>query len=184
MLFDFAFLGQLRNQRLVLHIVHIGFDLGSATIGDGLLQTLLRGIDGAFLLVVEVHHHEVRVAGRYQFLHHSVDSLQRNHRSHLLHRRIGIVDAGDGELVEEVLHILVHELTIETLVLVRVLLLEIAQVVSLEASIFRSGESELSGTTGLCDGGRHGSLQLSVLRQDTKFEGVHRLREQIVAVAG
>ena len=82
------------------------------------------------------------------------------------------------------LHTLVHELAVETLVLVGVCLFEIAQVVGLETIVFRSRESEFSGTTGFRNRSGHRSFHLSVFRQDSKFEGVYRFREQILTIAG
>ena len=180
---DGALLRQNGHQRLVLHIVHIGLNLGGAGGRNGILQTILRGIDGTFFLVVEVQYNEVGVLHRHEFLNHHVDTFQRQHRHVLLHRLVSVVDAGDGFVGKEVLHILVHKLAVVAFVFVRILLVKRTGVVGFEAVVLGGCETELGGAASLgqhrCDSGFH----LSVLGQNVQFEGVNGLREHVLSVA-
>ena len=181
---DRALLGQLGHQRLVLHVVHISLNLGCTGCGDGLLHTVLSGIHGTVLLRIEVQHHQIGVGLRNQLLHHHIDSLQGQYGNQLLHRLVGIVDAGDRLLVQEVLHILIHKVAVVELVLVRVLLVEIALIVGLETVVLRRSETELGSTTSLGQGSSQSGLGLSVLGNDIQSEGINGTRQQIRSVLG
>ena len=181
---NLASLRHLGDEGLVLHVVHVGFNLCGTSVGNGLFETLHSRIYGAFLLLVHVHHHEVRVIGRQHLLHQGVDILQRNHGRHLLHHLVVHVDRRDGLLVQEVLGIILTELVVVTLVLIRVRLLQTTQVVLLVALILGGSEAELSGTATLYHQRLQGCFCLAFLRQGVEVESVLGLREQIAAIGG
>ena len=60
---DFSGLGQVSDERLILHVVHIGGNIGLLGGIDSGHQAFLAGIDGAFLLLVQVQHHQVLAVG-------------------------------------------------------------------------------------------------------------------------
>ena len=81
------------NQRLVLHIVHIGLNLLGAHGINGLGHLLLGGQGITLTVGGEEGHHEVGVVIGDEFLLQClVDGLEWNHRSHLLHDLVILLD--------------------------------------------------------------------------------------------
>ncbi len=109
----------------------------------GLQQLVLGGIHGAVLLIVEADDHEVGIALRQQFGQYAVDGLQRNHRNHLLHHLIGVLQAGHRLIAEEVVECLTIELAVGALVASLPGLVEARELVLLEAVVFGCGEAVL-----------------------------------------
>ena len=81
------------NQRLVLHVVHVGFNLLGAHSINSLGHLLLGGQGITLTVGGEKGHHEVGVVIGDEFLLQClVNGLEWNHRSHLLHDLVILLD--------------------------------------------------------------------------------------------
>ena len=185
-LLNLARLGQLGNERFVLHIVHIGLQLLRASIADGGEQAFACGIGVAFLLIVERHDDHVRILLHHleQLFGEAVDGLEGNSRHHLVHRLIGILNRRHGLISEEMTATLTVELRVGALLAIRIRLLERTQVVGFVTVVLSLCESELSHTASLLEHRLQGfAHHRHLLRHDIEVEGTLGLREDVVAVA-
>ena len=171
------------DERFVLHVVYVSLNLLSACVLDSAEQLSLSRVNVALSLVQEREHDEVGVVSRHELSHHLVSHLNRHSRYDLAHSLILEVDRRHRVALKEVVYEVAVELTIATLVLVAVFLLECALVVLLEACILCSCEAEASGAQSLCVSGlkRSGCLA-EVLRRSRDVEGVLGLGEDECAV--
>ena len=165
-------LGHFGNQRLILYIINIRLYLSSTGFVNSLFQRGLSGINSAFFLLVHIQHHHIRVLVFKEALHQLVNSLQGEHGCQLLHHLIIVIQAWDGFIVQIVLHILVNELTIITLVLIGILLIQLADEILLIALILCSGKTKLCSTTSLYESCFQSGLGLSFLRKNTDIKGI------------
>ena len=185
-LLNLARLGQLGNERLVLHIVHIGLQLLRAGVVDSGEQAFACGIGVAFLLIVERHDDHVRIPLHHpeELLGKVVDALEGNSGNQLIHRLIGILNRRHGLIGEEMTATLTVELRVGALLTVRIRLLERAQVVGLVAVVLGLCESELCHTASLLEHRLQGlTHHRHLLWHDIEVEGTLGLREDVVAVA-
>ena len=184
-LLNLAGLGQLGNERFVLHIVHIGLQLLRASIADGGEQAFACGIGVAFLLIVERHDDHVRILLHHleQLFGEAVDGLEGNSGNQLIHRLIGILNRRHGLVGKEMTAALTIELRVGALLTVRIRLLERAQVVGLVAVVLGLCESELCHTASLL---KHRLQSFAhhrhLLWHDIEVEGALRFREDVVAI--
>ena len=107
-----------------------------------------------------------------------------NHGHHLFHQLIGDIDAGHRLILQEVIHDLLIVLGVGALVLVAVHLVEVRQIVLLEALVLCCGEAELLGAAeflnqGLC----RGCGLRDVLGHGSQGEGVLGLGVDVLTVA-
>ena len=99
---DFTILGQFRDQRLLLHIVNVGGDLGGLGGIDGVQHTFLGRIDGTVFLLIEVHHHHVLAIQTNEIGQQLVDVLNRDLGSYCSHVLVIVLYRHQRLVVQEV----------------------------------------------------------------------------------
>ena len=175
LLLNRALLWHCCHQGLVLYVVYVCLNLSCTCGSDSLLHTILCRINCSLFFVVEVQYYQIAIFLRYKLLSYLVDCLDRNNGDNLLHSLVSIVNTWDRIVVDEVLNILVYKLAVETLVLVRVLLVKIAGEVSLEAVVLCRCKSKLSSSASLSEYCCERSLCLPFLWQETKLKCVNSI---------
>ena len=93
---DFALLGHLGHQGLVLHVVHIGGDFGVVGGVKSGLEALNGGIYGTFLLLVEVGDNHILAFGVDVLGNQFVDGLNGDIGSNHAHILEILLNRGDG----------------------------------------------------------------------------------------
>ena len=102
LLHDLSTLRLLLDERLVLHVVHVGCELFATGCLHSIEKLLLGGICSAFLLGVEIDDYEIGVVVVETLLDSFVDSFYGNHGHHLFHQLIGDIDAGQRIVIQVV----------------------------------------------------------------------------------
>ena len=182
---DGSSLRQLRDERFVLHVIDVGFNLLCTGVGHGLEQTFAGRIDVAFLLVVKRDDDHIRVVfNGFEHLFRSlVDGLERQHRHDLLHRFVGEIDARHRFVRQEMTQTLRVELRVRALFAVFVGFVERTEVVGLETVVFGRRVAKFGHAASLDEHGFQRIVHLvHFLRRSVETEGVFRLGEDVVSI--
>ena len=170
------------HQRLVLHVVHVGFERCGHGGGHGGAQFVGRGHLHVVLFRIHAQHHEVAVGGGRELLEVLVEHLYGALLCQHLHNLEFGFDVGDGVAFQEVAHILAHVEGRLLLVAVVVNLLERVDVFVAGTYQFALVEAEASCAQHLLHHGLRGGGVLAGFGQDVHAEGVLRFRHDVVVV--
>ena len=179
---DGSLFGQLGDERLVLHVVHIGGELLGASLGHCLAHVVLSGVGQAVGFACPLHDYEVLVAVGNHLGQRHVDHLNGNVGGQHLHGLVEVLNRGDGLARQIVVAIFVAKLVVGDFCAVGILLLQRAQVVGLGALILRLGEAELGYAASLTDQGGERLHVAAVLGNTAHLEGVLRRSQQVHVV--
>ena len=176
-----AALRQLLQQRLVGHLVYVGFQRLTLDLCYQPRHVRFGGEDQAFLLGTEDGDGHVLIAN--QLAEEGVDLFQRDGRHYLVDDAELLLDAGEGLAVNEVGHALAHVVAVLHGVPLVVGGFDAAQVVCFGPFVFAGGEAVLPGAQHFAVEGGEGGAETVLAASGIADEGGLGLREDEVAFA-